>query len=200
MTPSAARGGASPKRLPRRALAPQNVGRPSKLTPVVTERLLHALRTGNARVVACRYAGISEPTFHRWMADDRPEFREFREVVEQGEATAEVGVVANLVELSKRDHRAAVAWLERKAPERWRLDEPADAANELYPPGAVAQEPNDAQGPSRQHDRSILLPPALFQHFVEAIRHVQETGEMPAWVGRHEQERKDEFAVFHESA
>ena len=108
--------------------------------------------------------------------------------------------MANLVELSKRDHRAAVAWLERKAPERWRLDEPADAANELYPPGAVAQEPNDAQGPSRQHDRSILLPPALFQHFVEAIRHVQETGEMPAWVGRHEQERKDEFAVFHESA
>ena len=81
------------------------IGRPSRLTPVVRERLLHALRTGNARVVACRYAGISEPTFHRWMADDRPEFREFREVVEQAEAAAEVGVVANLVELSKRDHR-----------------------------------------------------------------------------------------------
>ena len=58
MTPDAARGGASPKRPPRRALARHNVGRPSKLTPAVTERLLHALRTGNARVVACRYARI----------------------------------------------------------------------------------------------------------------------------------------------
>ena len=162
---------------------PRIVRRPSKLTPEVTERLLHALRTGNARVMACRYAGISEPTFHRWMTDERPEFREFREVVEQAEAT-----------------RAAVAWLERKAPERWRLDEPADAANELYPPGAIAQEPDDAQGPSRQHERSTLLPPALFGHFVEAVRHAQETGEMPAWVGRHEQERDDEWAVFHESA
>ena len=179
---------------------PRIVRRPSKLTPEVTERLLHALRTGNARVMACRYAGISEPTFHRWMTDERPEFRKFREVVEQAEATAEVGVVANLVELSKRDHRAAVAWLERKAPERWRLDEPADAANELYPQGAIAQEPDDAQGPSRQHERSTLLPPALFGHFVEAVRHAQETGEMPAWVGRHEQERDDEWAVFHESA
>ncbi len=108
--------------------------------------------------------------------------------------------MANLVELSKRDHRAAVAWLERKAPERWRLDEPADAANEMYPPGAIAQEPDDGQGPSRQHERSILLPPTLFEHFVEAVRHVQETGEMPAWVGRHEQERKDEWAVCHEFA
>ena len=162
---------------------PRIVRRPSKLTPEVTERLLHALRTDNARVMACRYAGISEPTFHRWMTDERPEFREFREVVEQAEAT-----------------RAAVAWLERKAPERWRLDEPADAANELYPPGAIAQEPDDAQGPSRQHERSTLLPPALFGHFVEAVRHAQETGEMPAWVGRHEQERDDEWAVFHESA
>ena len=162
---------------------PRIVRRPSKLTPEVTERLLHALRTGNARVMACRYAGISEPTFHRWMTDERPEFREFREVVEQAEAT-----------------RAAVAWLERKAPERWRLDEPADAANELYPPGAIAQEPDDAQGPSRQHERSTLLPPALFGHFVEAVRHAQETGEMRAWVGRHEQERDDEWAVFHESA
>ena len=200
MTPDAARGGASPKRPPRRASAPRIVERPSKLTPEVTEPLLHALRTGNARVVACRYAGISEPTFHRWMTDDRPEFRECREVVEQGEATAEVGVVANLVELSKRDHRAAGAWPERKAQERWRLDEPADAANELYPPGAIAQEPDDGQGPSRQHERSLLLPAGMIEHFAEAIRHVQETGEMPAWVGRHEQERKDEFAVFHESA
>ena len=136
---------------------PRIVGRPSKLTPAVTERLLPALRTSNARVVACRYAGISEPTFHRWMTDERPEFREFREVVEQGEATAEVGVVANLVELSKRDHRAAGAWLERKAQERWRLDQPADAAHEMYPPGVIAQEP-DAQGPSRQHERTIHLP------------------------------------------
>ena len=84
------------------------IGRPSRLTPAVTERLLHALRTGNARVVACRYAGISEPTFHRWMADDRPEFREFRVVVEQGEAPAEVGVVANLVELAVFESRCPI--------------------------------------------------------------------------------------------
>ena len=113
-----------------------------EVDPAVTERLLHVLRTGNARVVAYRYAGISEPTFHRWMNDDRHEFREIQGVVEQREATAEVGVLVNLAKLSKRDHRAAGAWLERKAPERWRLDEPADDAKEMYPPGVMAQEPD----------------------------------------------------------
>src|SRR5438046_4172454 len=95
-------------------------GRPSRLSPEVLTRLFDALQMGNYRNVAAVYAGISEPTFHRWMADPRPEFREFRAVVEQAEAEAEVTVVANLVETSKRDYRAAIAWLERRAPDRWR--------------------------------------------------------------------------------
>src|SRR5438046_7310897 len=97
-------------------------GRPSRLSPEVLTRLFDALLKGNCRNVAAVHAGISEPTFHRWMTDPRPEFREFRESVEQAEAGAEVAVVGNLVEASKHDHRAAIAWLERRAAERWRLD------------------------------------------------------------------------------
>jgi hypothetical protein len=186
---------------PRRASERHGGGRPSRLTPEVRDRLLDALRTGNYRNVACRYAGISEATFNRWMTDPRPEFREFRGLVEQAEAEAEKAVAGNLVELSKRDYRAAIAWLERRAAQRWRLDDPSHDASGMYQPTAIAQEPSVAREPDREHAFSISdLPEDLIKPFVDAMREIHATGEVPAWVKRHEQELKEEMAGFYESS
>jgi hypothetical protein len=177
-------------RMPKRRI----VGRPSKLTPQVRDRLLHALRAGNYRNVACRYAGISEPTFHRWETDERPEFREFRGLVEQAEAEAEKAVVGNLVELSKRDYRAAIAWLERRAPERWRLDTPVSGAVEEYRPVAIAQDAESEQG------TLFSIPAAMIEPFFLAARQFNETGVMPGWVSRGEEELRLSLAGLYETA
>jgi hypothetical protein len=174
---------------------PRPVGRPSKLTLPVKDRLLDALAKGNCRSVAAKYAGISIATFGRWMTDPRAEFREFRAVIEQAEAAAEVSVVGNLVELSKRDHRAGIAWLERRAAERWRRDEPAGVAAEDHEPVAIAQEP----GPGR-NAQDLVLPAELVEPFVQAALQLRETGVMPAWVARGGEELEASLAGFRETA
>jgi hypothetical protein len=190
MTRGAAGGPTSSRRPSQRASERRPVGRPSKLGPDVTDRLHEALSKGNFRKVAAVYAGISVPTFDRWMADQRPEFRAFRALVEQAEAEAEVAVVGNLVELSKRDHRAGIAWLERRAAERWRLDEPGDDATE-----AVAQEPGRGF-----KEKTITIPAEMMDIFGEALGYVERTGEVPPWVKRHEEELDEWAADFDETA
>lgn len=44
------------------------MGRPSKLTPDVQERIVNALNAGNYLEVAAGYAGISPSTLHNWIA------------------------------------------------------------------------------------------------------------------------------------
>ena len=44
------------------------MGRPSKLTPEVRERIVQALVAGNYRETASRYAGIDPRQFSRWMS------------------------------------------------------------------------------------------------------------------------------------
>jgi hypothetical protein len=94
-------------------------GRPSKLTPAVEEKLLGTLRLGNFRSTAARFAGISPATFYRAMADHRPRFREFREAVEQAEATAEVAIIGNIVAASRTHPDVALKFAARRWPERW---------------------------------------------------------------------------------
>lgn len=42
------------------------MARPTKLTPEVAERLVHAISVGASYKAACRYAGISYQTFLNW--------------------------------------------------------------------------------------------------------------------------------------
>ena len=103
-------------------------GRPTRLTARVSDRFFRALDMGYRRGDAIRYAGIGVATFYRWMADDRPEYREFREVVERaedarddarGDASLRVTAVGNLLRLSRRNTKAALAWLAVNVPEEW---------------------------------------------------------------------------------
>lgn len=100
------------------------MGRPgiSSFTPETREKILNALRAGNYRVAACKFAGISDETFRRWMNAGKAgeaEYVDFVEQVKQAEAQAEASLVAT-IRKAAGDHWQAAAWLlERKYVSRW---------------------------------------------------------------------------------
>lgn len=100
------------------------MGRPgiSSFTPETREKILNALRAGNYRVAACKFAGISDETFRRWMNAGKagqPEYVDFVDQVKQAEAQAEASLVAT-IRKAAGDHWQAAAWLlERKYVTRW---------------------------------------------------------------------------------
>lgn len=100
------------------------VARPSKLTGEARDRIVAAIRAGNYAEPACRSAGISAATYYRWMARGEQEeagsYAEFREAVLLAEAEAEVHAVAVMRRAMPQDWRAAITYLERRYPARWR--------------------------------------------------------------------------------
>jgi len=104
------------------------MGRPSKLTPEVTKRLVEAIRAGNYYEAACAYAGIGYSTFRVWMIKGEKaksgKYREFIEAIKKAEYEAEARMVALWQEHMPEDYRAIRDFLERRYPERWgkRLD------------------------------------------------------------------------------
>ena len=101
-----------------------NMGRPTKLTPEVQERIVQALRAGNYQETAAAYAGIGESTFYEWMERGRDEpgsvYSEFVEAVTKAKADAEVRDVALIDKAATDGSWQAAAWkLERKFPHRW---------------------------------------------------------------------------------
>jgi hypothetical protein len=100
------------------------VARPSKLSAEVTDRVVQAVRAGNYADAACQAAGISPSTYYRWMSrgaqEPGSEYARFREAVLRAEAEAEVYAVAILRRAMGEDWRAAMAYLERRHPTRWR--------------------------------------------------------------------------------
>jgi transposase len=100
------------------------MARPTKLTPQVKERVVAAVRAGSYAEAAARSAGIGESTYYRWLQRGEEEtegiYREFRDVVRQAEAEAEVHPVAIVRRaMTDGDWRAAIAFLERRYPARW---------------------------------------------------------------------------------
>lgn len=100
------------------------MARPSKLSAEVTDRVVQAVRAGNYADAACQAAGISPSTYYRWMSRGAQEpgsaYATFRDAVLRAEAEAEVYAVAILRRAMGEDWRAAMAYLERRHPTRWR--------------------------------------------------------------------------------
>ena len=98
-------------------------GRPTKLTPEVQDKICAALRGGNWRKVAARWAGIGERTFERWMKQGGEESKgplaDFVVRVIEAEEAAEIRMVALVMTAAAKDPRHAEWWLERKHPDRW---------------------------------------------------------------------------------
>jgi transposase-like protein len=117
------------------------MGRPTKLTADLKERLIGALRSGAPNETAAGFAGIAESTFYAWLAraqDDlkaNPEiatdYTEFQEAVEKAQAEAELEklLIINAAAKGKPTTEGApgtagqwqaAAWfLERRHPERY---------------------------------------------------------------------------------
>jgi hypothetical protein len=98
-------------------------GRPSKLTPVLQQKVCDAVRVGNGFDVAAAFAGIDKTTFHRWMKRGmrakRGLYREFYLAVQKASSDAETRALAIVNKAAPEDWRAAAWFLERKSPERW---------------------------------------------------------------------------------
>lgn len=99
------------------------MGRPTKLTQDIQDKIVDAILAGNYQDAASRYVGIDPATFYRWMqkgdgADDQ--YGEFREAVENAKAAAEVENVA-IIRMAARDGtwQAAAWWLERTRPQKF---------------------------------------------------------------------------------
>lgn len=119
-----------------------DLGRPSKFTLDVRERIIGAIRSGAYNETAAAYAGIGERTFYRWLAQadedekagidlEASDFRQFRQAVEKAQAEAELEHILVIRNAAKGKPTAdgvpgtpgqwqAAAWmLERKHPGRY---------------------------------------------------------------------------------
>jgi hypothetical protein len=100
-------------------------GRPNKLTPRIKAKILKALRAGNFREVAAKYAGVVPSTLRLWMqkgkAGESP-YAAFSASVEEAETNAEIEAVDTILEVGKQDIKHLEWWLRHKYPERWGSD------------------------------------------------------------------------------
>ena len=97
------------------------LGRRSKLTQQLIERICEQVEAGNYIRTACGNVGISESTFHAWREKGESGvgglYLEFVEALKKSEAAAE----ANLLSIIQADPSwQSKAWiLERRCPEHW---------------------------------------------------------------------------------
>jgi len=91
------------------------------------EPLLTALRAGNTRRAAARYAGIHSTQFYRWL-----EGTAFRAQVERAEADAEVRMLTKVAQAANGgDWKAAAWWLDRRLPADYGRRERIELQSEL---------------------------------------------------------------------
>lgn len=100
------------------------MARPSKLTPERQARIVALIQAGNYAEVAAANAGIERSTYFRWMQQGREAtagmYREFHDAIKAAETHAEVRAVALVQKHMADNWQAAMTYLERKFPARWR--------------------------------------------------------------------------------
>lgn len=111
-------------------MASRPAHRPTKLTPEVKDKILHAIRMGCYASVAAQAAGISEATFYLWINRGEREqasiYSDFVEALKIAEAQAEARCV-EMVQLAAPDNwQAAMTLMERRWSERWRRRDQLD--------------------------------------------------------------------------
>lgn len=99
------------------------VGRPSKLTKAVTDKVCAALREGQTYQVACTLAGIDYTTFRKWLlrAEERkePKYVAFLNAVTRAEREAEAEAVRKWRSAFDEDWRAVAEFLARRNKGDW---------------------------------------------------------------------------------
>jgi len=97
------------------------MGRKTKLTPELSEKIANYISTGNYDCVVCGLVGIHVSTYYRWLSmgekAKKGPYKEFYDAIKKAEAAREMKWI--------RDIDADTSWqskawlLERRYPERW---------------------------------------------------------------------------------
>ena len=95
------------------------VGRPTKLTPEVAQKIITALRNGAFRQTAAQWAGVAPETLSRWLSRTGEPYESFTQEVEQAEAGLELRCVHAIMSQIDLKPELAAWFLERKYPSRW---------------------------------------------------------------------------------
>lgn len=105
------------------------MGRKLKLTPELIKEASDLVKMGNYTETVCKYLGIGDTTWYRWMKEGEAEKsgikRDFWESIKKAESYAEirnVQIIQKTAEKAKDDPKlwvAAMTFLERKFPDRW---------------------------------------------------------------------------------
>jgi len=110
----------------------RKIGRPTKLTKQLKDRLFKALKDGVSYDTACEFAGISPSTFYRWVNEGerdkennhRTEFSEFLEDLKKANASVEINLIQ---QVAKDPSWQSKAWiLERRFRDKWGRKEKVD--------------------------------------------------------------------------
>ncbi len=107
----------------------------SKLSEELIEEVCQIVREGNYVQTAIKALGIKQSTFYYWLKKGREGKNKLcKKLVEKlDEAMAEAEracvLVLRAAAISERDWKAALAWLERRFPERWGRKEPRTASD-----------------------------------------------------------------------
>lgn len=125
-------------------------GRRSKLTPELQDQVIELIKAGNYIEVACAACGITDKSYYNWVAkgrniietygedtEDWPETLsqherncvEFFESIKQATAQAEAFAVASIRKQMPTQWAAAMTYLERRYPGRWKRREEIAVAN-----------------------------------------------------------------------
>ena len=99
------------------------MGRRTKLTPEVQDRILQAVRAGLRYREAALAAGIDERTFYNWKRRGEEAksgiYFQFFQSLKEAEARGELALLARIQAASQETWQAAAWILERRHRERW---------------------------------------------------------------------------------
>ena len=99
------------------------MGRPSKFTPEITEKVLQNIRLGMRYKDAALAAGVSDRTFAEWRQKGEKaksgKYSRFSQSLHLAEAEGERALIARIQSAAKKQWQAAAWILERRHRERW---------------------------------------------------------------------------------
>lgn len=124
--------------------APKKRGRKKIISEAIINQLVSYLSSGATHVLACQAAGISKPTFYRWLSEGQKgnvTYKPFYNAVKKAEAEGALKHLQNIEKHSMNDWRASGWLLERKW--RYRKDSPEekpkqDENKDLVKPSSIS--------------------------------------------------------------
>jgi hypothetical protein len=138
---------------------PKSVGRPTKITKEIQDKIIMLIKAGNYMETAASYVGLAQSTIRDWMRrgsreeerlnkdqDARPiksetPFMEFSVAIRKAQADAEIRDVNTIGRASLLSWQAAAWRLERKYPDRWGKRE----SHEISGPGGSPVQVEDVK-------------------------------------------------------